>query len=105
MNEEAFDREVYAIELLTFLAGGGQFEGDQMGPDHTLDQISVAAELIEMGYMVGRPIPDGRRPVNIGGPGITAQGRRFLRSQTPPQTAGKIDRTLEIPTAREIIVS
>jgi len=87
MSDEQFDRDAYTIELLNFLAGGGRFEGDQMGAEHTLDQISVAEDLIEMGYMRGQAIQDGSGvAVCIGGPGITGQGRKFLKSQTivPP---------------------
>src|ERR1043166_8545593 len=81
MSDETFDRDAYAIELLRHLANGGKFEGDQIGPDHSLDQISVGEDLIEMGYMRGQVIHDGGQAVNIGFPGITAQGRKFLKSQ------------------------
>ncbi|HWN95579.1 MAG TPA: hypothetical protein VNT99_11145, partial [Methylomirabilota bacterium] len=91
MSNDAFDRDAYAIELLEFLAKGGRFDGDQMGPDHTLDQISVAAELIEMGNMMGHPFPDSRRPENIGGPGITAKGRRYLTKRLKPSQAKKAE--------------
>lgn len=99
MSNAPFDRDAYAIELLKFLANGGQFDGDQMGPDHTLDQISVAAELIEMGYMTGYPIPDSRRPINIGGPGITAKGRGYLTKRLKPNQPEKIERASTSVTA------
>lgn len=83
MSDEIFDRDAYAIELLSFMANGGRFDGDQMGAGYTLDQISVAQDLIEMGYMRGQAIEDGSGvAVCIGGPGISAQGRKFLKSQT-----------------------
>ncbi len=83
MNDEPFDRDAYAMKLLRFLADGGRFEDDQIGASHTLEQISVAEGLIEMGYMRGHAIQDGSGvAVCIGGPGVTGQGRRFLKSQT-----------------------
>jgi len=60
MGDETFDRDTYTIELLRFLAGGGRFEGEQMGPDHTLEQISVAEDLIKKGYMRGKVLHGGR---------------------------------------------
>lgn len=69
-----------------------------MGADHTMDQISVAEDLIEMGYMRGQAIQDGSGvAVCIGGPGITGQGRKFLKSQTivpPAKQAAAISETI-----------
>jgi TIR domain len=82
MSDNQFDRDAYALELLRFLANGGRFDGDQMGPDHTLDQISVAEDQIELGYMRGKPLRDSSgATINIGGPGITAHGRKFLNEE------------------------
>jgi len=93
MSDEPLDRDAYALELLKFLANGGEFDGDQMGPDHTLDQISVAADLIREGYMDGSAFPNARKPVNIGGPGITPKGRRRLADEAKAEKM--VDRTIE----------
>jgi hypothetical protein len=81
MSESAqFDRESYTIEILTELATGKEYEGHQIGPEHTLDQIDVIADLIDQGYVSGKALRQGGQPVNIGFPRITPHGREYLRS-------------------------
>ncbi len=82
MSNEQFDRDTYTIELLRYLADGGKFEGDQIGPDHTLEQISVAEDLIKKGFMRGKVFRDGGTATNIGSPEITTQGRNLLKYKT-----------------------
>ena len=99
MSNDTFDRDAYAIELLSVMASGGRFDGDQMGADHTLEQISVAQDLIEMGYMRGAVVKDSSGiAVCIGGPGISAQGRKFLKSQTN-QTPANLPKSNVQPVA------
>lgn len=70
MSGETFNRDAYTIELLQFLADGAHFDGDQIGPAHTLEQISVAEDLIKKGFMRGKILRDGETPTSIGSPEI-----------------------------------
>jgi len=76
-----FDRAAYIVEFLSDLDAGKVYEGNQIGPEHTLQQIRVIADLIEEGYVAGLVTPDeSGRPVNVGGPRITGAGRAYLKS-------------------------
>lgn len=82
MSNETFDCDSYTIELLRYLADGGKFKGDHIGPDHTLEQISVAEDLIKKGFMRGKVLRDGGTATTIGSPEITTQGRNLLKYKT-----------------------
>jgi hypothetical protein len=82
MSNETFDRDAYTIELLRDLTDGKKFKGDQIGPDHTLQQVSVAEDLIKQGFMRGKVLRDGGTATNISSPEITTQGRNLLKYKT-----------------------
>jgi hypothetical protein len=52
---------------------------DQIGPDHTLDEIAIYSELVDAGYLRGH-VSRGNmgEPINVGGARITAFGRQYL---------------------------
>jgi hypothetical protein len=82
MNDSTkFKREDYIIKILTELAEGKEYEGNQIGPQHTLEQIQVIADLIEHGSVDGKVLrARNGRPVCIGFPRITSYGREHLTS-------------------------
>lgn len=82
MSNETFDRDAYTIELLRYLIDGRKFKGDQIGPGHTPDQVSVAEDLIKKGFMRGKVLRDGGTVKSIGSPEITTQGRNLLKYKT-----------------------
>jgi hypothetical protein len=45
MGDEPFDREAYALELLKCFANGGEFDGDQMGPDQMASDAFIGSPL------------------------------------------------------------
>jgi len=76
-----FKREDYVIKILAELAEGKEYEGNQIGPEHTLEQIQVVADLIEQGCVDGKVLRGNNgRPVCIGFPRITSSGRERLTS-------------------------
>jgi hypothetical protein len=76
-----FDRDAFIVEFLSELDAGKEYEGNQIGPEHTLQQINVIADLIEEGHVAGIVIADAMgRPANIGSPRITGPGRAYLKS-------------------------
>jgi len=76
---EELTRKNYTVQILAELAGGKEFEGNQIGPEHTIDQIEIIADLIELGYVDGHVLRDHGKAINIGGPRITASGRQYLK--------------------------
>ena len=75
-----FDRNAYTIEILSELASGKEYEGHQIGPDHSVDQIEVIADLIDEGYVSGNAFKEAGRAVNIGFPRITPAGRAYIKT-------------------------
>ena len=53
---------------------------DQLAEDYTLDQLALCAELVEAGYLSGRPILNNERVCSIVHPAITLPGREYLEA-------------------------